>query len=100
MADAFERYGINKQWLENLRRRCGNRTHEEAMEQVMRKLDTIPTNSKPFVELDEDGNIIRTFASLKDAAILYDINYQTAYSAMRQGRPINGHVFVKADKKK
>ena len=100
MADAFEKYGIDKQWLEGLRIRCGNRTHEEAMEQVMRKLDTIPTNAKPVNELDEDGNIIRVFSSLKEAAVEYGLNYQTTYSATRNGRAINGHIFAKAEKKK
>ena len=99
--DAFEKYGINKQWLDQVRQRCGNRTHAETLERVMRKLDTDvnPGNSKPVKELDEDGNILRTFNSLREATNEYDINYQTAYSAMRQGRPIRGHVFVKADKK-
>ena len=100
--DAYERYGIDKQWLDGLRIRCGNRTHEETMKRVLRKLDedVNPGNSKPVKELDEDGNVIRTFVSLKNAAIEYDLNYQTVYTAMRQGRAINGHIFKKADKKK
>lgn len=99
MADILEKYNIDRKWLENLRQRCGNRTHEETMRRVMEKLDAIPPNSKPVNELDENGNVIRTFASLKEAAVEYGINYQTVYSAMRQGRPIRGHVFVKAEKK-
>lgn len=96
--DAFEKYGIDKQWLEQVRRRCGNRTHEETMQRVMKKLDAIPTNSKPVNELDEDGKIVRTFNSLKDAAVEYGINYQTANTAMRGGRPIRGHLFVRAER--
>ena len=98
--DAFEKYNIDRKWLENLRIRCGNRPHEETLKRVMEKLDSIPTNSKPFNELDENGNVIKTFTSLKAAAEEYGINYQTVYTAMREGRPIRGHIFVRAEKKK